>query len=227
MIYLFHGSDTDKVRTKAFEWVQKARSKEPNLVYTRIARHELSQAALDEAVLSGGLFVERMLVLLDDPFPKGKSDESEGEERDDSGLVEENIAALAKTNNAIVVLAPQLASSKVKKIAAKAAMTYVFDAKAARETARGFNSALVNALAARNRGALWLEVVRAQRAGDAPEMLHGLLHWKARDLMLKGSRAWTFKEARALSLDLILLLQDSRRGGLELASALERFALTI
>jgi hypothetical protein len=58
-------------------------------------------------------------------------------------------------------------------------------------------------------------------------MLHGLLHWKARDLMKKGSRSWTSEESRRLSLALIALLQGSRRGGLDLPLALERFALSI
>jgi len=103
----------------------------------------------------------------------------------------------------------------------------VFDKLAAREDARGFNNSLVNALAARSREKLWLEIARALQAGDAPEMLHGLLHWKARDLMAKGDRAWTPKESRVLSLSLISLLQSSRRGGLDLALTLEKFALSI
>jgi hypothetical protein len=85
----------------------------------------------------------------------------------------------------------------------------------------------VNALATRSPEKLWLEIIRAERAGDAPEMLHGLLHWKARDLMEKGSRAWKSEESRKLSLTLIELLQNSRRGGLDLALSLERFALSI
>ncbi len=49
MIYLFSGSDVDKVREKAFEWVEKARAKEPNLLYKRLAREDLSLGTLTEA----------------------------------------------------------------------------------------------------------------------------------------------------------------------------------
>jgi len=230
MIYLFHGSDIEKTRTKAFEWVAKARAKEPNLAYVRLAREELTSAALEDAALSGGLFVSRLLVLIDDPFPAARAtnDEENGEaERNAGSVFEEHIDALADSDNAIILLAPKLAAAKAKKLAAKAKMTYVYDKPAAFEEKRGFNTNLVNALAARSREKLWLEVNRAIRAGDAPEMLHGLLHWKARDLMEKGSRAWTPKESRQLSLTLIELLQSSRRGGLDLALSLERFALSI
>src|SRR5437762_2172613 len=109
MIYLFHGSDVPKVRTKAFEWIAKARAKEPNLVYVRLAREELTPAVLEDAAQSGGLFVSRMLVLLDDPFPASRavSEEEEiGEEVSNGSVIEEQLDMLAASDNAIVILAP-------------------------------------------------------------------------------------------------------------------------
>jgi len=229
MIYLFYGTDIERVRTKAFEWVAKAQEKEPNLAYVRLAREELTAATLEDAALSGGLFVKRLLILIDDPFPAARAmtEEDTDEEEGVTNVFEEHIEALAASDNAIVILAPKLAALKAKKLAAKAKVEYKFDAPAARVAARGFNGNLVNALAARSRENLWLEVNRALMAGDAPEMLHGLLHWKARDLMEKGSRSWKPQEARRLSLNLIELLQASRRGGLDLSLSLEKFALSI
>lgn len=237
MLYLFYGSDEGKVRERAFAWVAAARAKEPNVAYARIAREELTGAALEEAAAAGSLFAKRTLVLLDDPFGKarGGSDEGEVDEADASAgarIVDAHLDALAASENVIVLVAPKLPPAKAKKLAAKAAKSYAFDVRVTPSTARGFNSALVNALAARSRERLWLEVVRALRAGDAPEMLHGLLHWKARDLMdLPAGRqekgVWTPEEARALSLALITLLMDARRKGLDLAASLERFALSL
>ena len=230
MMYLFHGSDIEKVRTKAFDWVAKARAKEPNLAYVRLAREELTAAALQDAAQSGGLFVSRLLIVLDDPFPTARAaaeDEEGGEERETGNILDDFLDELAASNNAIVILAPKLAAAKVKKLAAKAKAEYKFDMPIARADTRGFNSNLVNALAARSRDKLWLEINRALRAGDAPEMLHGLLHWKARDLMEKGSPKWKPQESRELSLALIELLQSARRGGLDLGLSLERFALSI
>jgi len=234
MIFLFHGSDTNKVRTKAFEWVAKARAKEPNLAYTRLAHEDVSEGALLDAASAGGLFVSRLLVLIDDPFPPART--TQGDEDTEDGenighpmsyILAKYIDQLAASDNAIVILAPKLAAAKAKKLGAKAKLTYVFDLAHPRESARGFNSALVNALAVHSRDKLWLEVVRALRAGDPPEMLHGLLHWKARDIMEKGSRTWKPQEARALSLSLISLVQDSRRKGLDLSQSLERYALSL
>jgi DNA polymerase III delta subunit len=229
MIYLFHGSDVEKTRAKAFAWVAAARAKEPNLAYVRLAREELTPSALEDAALSGGLFVQRLLILIDDPFPNAHAEGEEGGkgETGSDTTLEEHLDNLAASDNAIIILAPKLAAAKAKKLSAKAKKEYKFDKPAAREDARGFNSDLVNALSARSREKLWLEINRALYAGDAPEMLHGLLHWKARDLMSKGSRAWSPKESRQLSLALIELLQNSRRGNLDISLSLERFALSI
>lgn len=217
MIYLFHGTDAGKARAKAFEWVAKARAKEPDLVYTRLAASDISEAALSEAASAGGLFVKRLLVLIDDPFAEPVSGEA----------FEDALDALVQSDNAIVVLAPKLLAAKKKKLEGLATKAYAFAAAPRRDIARGFNSALVNALGSRSREKLWLEIERALRAGDAPEMLHGTLRWKARDLMEKGSPKWTLAEARSLSITLISLLQESRRGGLDLPQALERWALSI
>ena len=228
MIYLFHGSDVEKVRTKAFAWVAAARAKEPNLAYARLSREELTSAALEDVASSGGLFVKRLLILIDDPFPAaGVVPEGEDDDAVMVSVLDDHLDELAESDNAIVLLAPKLAAVKVKKFVAKAKVEYRFDKPAAAEGGRGFNSAFVNALANRSRAALWLELNRALSAGDAPEMLHGLLHWKARDLMSNGSRAWSSQESRQLSLDLIELLQSSRRGGIPLSLALEQFALSI
>ena len=217
MIYLFYGSDEARVRAKAFAWVAAARVKEPNLAYTRLAREELTSAGLEDATVSGGLFVSRTLILIDDPFPvrgvpsyeRAANDEEEGgsetEQTVGTSLVEEYLDRLVASDNAIIILAPKLAAVRAKKLAAKAAKEYRFDLSAPREAGRGFNSALVNALAARSPDKLWLELNRALRVGDAPEMLHGVLHWKARDLMEKGSAKWSPRESRALSLSLILI----------------------
>ena len=135
MIYLFHGSDVEKTRTKAFEWVAKARLKEPNLAYVRLSREELTDSVLEDAALSGGLFVKRLLVLVDDPFPSTRAAEEEGgDEKEESAstVLEEHLDALATSDNAIIILAPKLATAKTKKLSAKAKMEYRYDKSIAR-----------------------------------------------------------------------------------------------
>lgn len=221
MIYLFTGSDANKARAKAFQWVAAARAKAPDAPYARMSADSLDERALRDALSAQGLFFSKTLLVLDDPFSVSESAE----------LVLSLLPELAASQNIIAIIAPKLLAARVRKVEAVAEKTFVCDAP--KKAARGFNNALVNALAARDREALWKEILKAQRQGDAPEMVHGLLHWKARDLMQKasgtsGSRnSWSKDEARTLSRNLILLLSDSRGRDLPLNLALERFALSV
>ena len=215
MIYLFTGSDTNKVRAKAFAWVEAARHKQPDAPYRRIAAEDISEPALMDAVSAQGLFFSKSLVLLDDPFALKDSGET----------VLASLKALKDSPNPVAILAPKVHAAHAKKL--EAAAEKVFKIDAVKKESRGFNAGLVNALAVKDGEKLWEEIVRATRMGDAPEMLHGLLHWKARDLMQKGGRGWSASDARKLSLDLIELLSDARSESLDLSVALERFALSI
>ncbi len=215
MIYLFHGSDTAKVRAKAFAWVAAARAKAPDAAYIRLDVDTLTEQSLMEALGMQGLFFSKSLILLDDPF--GNAERAE--------LVLENISLLAESANPVAIVAPKLLAARAKKIEGKAEKVFKIDA--VEKAKRGFNNDLVNALSAKDGATLWKELQKAERQGDVPEMLHGLLHWKARQMMEKGGRGWSSREARALSRQLIELLADSRRGDLPLSPALERFALSL
>ena len=216
MIYLFTGSDVNKVRQKAFAWVEAARRKAPEAPYVRIAPDEVSVESLSSAAGASGLFFSKSLVLVDDPFSF----------KDSGEVVLETLKALAESPNPIAILAPKLLAVPLKKIEGKAEKVFTVDVAAKRES-RGFNAGLVNALGAKDGKALWLEIVKAKRGGDVPEMIHGLLHWKARDMMEKGSRAWKPEEARLLSMDLIELLSDARSESGDLGERLESFALSL
>jgi len=209
MIYFFTGSDIGKARAKAFAWIAATRAKVPDAAYIRIGVDELSPETLTEARGTSGLFFAKTLILIDDPFSKKETGE----------LVLEHLTFLKESPNPIAVLAPSIHPAHAKKIEAKAEKVFVTDSVA--RPARGFNAGLVNALAGKDPKVLWLEVARALRQGDAPEAVHGLLHWKARDLMQKGR-----KEGRALSRTLIEVLATSREEARDLGLELERFALS-
>lgn len=215
MIYLFHGSDANKARAKAFQWVSLARDKAPDAVYVRLTAEQTTTEALKDALSVQGLFFSKSLILLDDPFALTESGEA----------VLELLSELSTSTNPIAILAPKLLSARVKKIEAKAEKVFKIDVT--EKVVRGFNNGLVNALGAKDAAALWKELQKAYRQGDAPEMIHGLLHWKARDMMKKGNPKWGKDGARKLSRDLIMLISTSRSGDLQLNEGLERFVLGV
>jgi hypothetical protein len=215
MIYLFHGSDAMRARAKAFVWVAAARAKAPDAAYVRLQGSQITEEALRDAISAQGLFFAKSLILIDDPF----ADEAAGE------TVLSMLDMLAASGNPVGILAPKLLAARAKKLETAAAKVFKEDSVPKRD--RGFNSALVNALATKDGKALWKEIMKAEREGDVPESIHGLLHWKARDMMQKGSQAWGRGGARDLSLSLIELVSLARSGDLPLGPSLERFALSL
>lgn len=215
-MYLFTGSDGDKVRKQAFALIDASRRKAPMAPYMRLSPEEITIESLEGALYTQGLFYDRSLVVLDDPFQLSESAE----------VVLERLDLLEKSENPVFIIAPKLLPARRKKIEGKATKVFVHDVKEKTE-GRGFNSALVNALGAKDGKALWLELMKAKQAGDPPELLHGLLHWKARNLMEKGNRTWSSEDARTLSISLILLVSEKGRSELPLQESLERFALTL
>ena len=204
-----------KARAKAFAWVTAARAKAPDAAYIRLQGPQITESALNDAISSQGLFFAKSLILLDDPF----SDEEAGD------TVLDMLEVLAGSDNPVGILAPKMLAARTKKLEAVAVKSFKEDAVPKRD--RGFNSNLVNALGSRDGKTLWKEIMKAEREGDVPEVIHGLLHWKARDMMQKGNPAWGKDGARELSVRLIELLSDARSGDLPLSPALERFALKI
>ncbi len=142
-----------------------------------------------------------MLVLLDDPFSLAGTGE----------LVLERLKTLAESQNPIAILAPKLLA-RMKKLEA-AAEESICRRLQRKKPARG-NGGLVNALAARRSRAG--RVTEGGRLGDAPEM-HGLLHWKARDLMQKGGGSGVQKERASFRSRLSNYYPDSRSGDLPLS----------
>jgi len=120
MIYFFFGSDTNKIRTKAFAWVAAARAKEPQLMYTRLSVTEITDSALLEASSAGGLFVKRLLILIDDPFAKTQTGAKSGKVSGVPEILMAHLDSLAESDNAIVILAPQISATYAKKIIKKA-----------------------------------------------------------------------------------------------------------
>jgi hypothetical protein len=86
--------------------------------------------------------------------------------------------------------------------------------------------ALANALRAGNKKALWVGYQRELLNDAAPEAIHGVLFWAAKDMLLK-SRADAEKiRAKKLIANLTELPHEARRRGEDLEYALERFVLS-
>jgi DNA polymerase III delta subunit len=92
---------------------------------------------------------------------------------------------------------------------------------------RGFDPfGLTFALAAHDKKKLWLGLTQALRAGEKPEAIAGLLHWKVRQ-ELERATGKKREDLVNLSRRLVFMYHDSHRGAGSLELLLEQFALTL
>jgi hypothetical protein len=86
--------------------------------------------------------------------------------------------------------------------------------------------AVANALARRDKRALWVNYQSEIAGGAAPEAVHGVLFWGAKDLFMKSRDKGTQERAQKLVAALAELPHEARRRGEDLEYALERFVLS-
>lgn len=100
-------------------------------------------------------------------------------------------------------------------------------AKKAAAKERGFDPfGLSYALASRDKKKLWLGLTASLEAGEKPEAIAGLLHWKIKQELERASGAKR-ESLINLSRQIVWMYHDSHRGAGDLELLLERFALTL
>ncbi len=217
MIYLFHGTDTNKARAKAFQWVAAARAKAPEAAYLRLSSEQISEESLANAMSAQGLFFAKSLILLDDPF----ADKEAGE------LVLASLKALAASENPIAILAPKLAASAGKKLELAAAKVFTEGPHCKEGGARIQWHAGERARRQGRPSSLEGDSLGVSPGRPRPKWCTASCTGRRATLCKKGGGKWGARGARELSLSLIELLSDSRGRDVPLSLALERFALSL
>lgn len=206
MLYFFSGSDTDK-SGEALRAALDTYAK--NLRVVRITDAH-ARADLEAALQGGGLFAEKRAVVLSHIY-----------ENDDlRDLLSEQIPRMAKSDEMFFVLEGSLDAPTRKSIEKYAAEFARFDAKKAAKAETIFS--LANALQSGKKKELWIGYQRELQAGKAPEAIHGVLFWAAKQYVMRSDS----DRARTLVAELAELPHEARRQGVELEYALEQFVLS-
>ena len=205
-MYIFlSGTDTDALRAKLSTTIEKIGKGAPVLRITDAH----TRADLDTALLGGGMFAEKRVVVFDNVL-------ANQELRDVLLGALPNIARSAEQ----YVLLESAADAATRKVIEKyAESSERFDAKKGKPQETIF--ALANALQRGDKKALWVGYQRELLAGKAPEAIHGVLFWAAKQALLRSANAVN----RSRVAELAELPHEARRNGEELEYALERFVL--
>ncbi|MDO8514446.1 MAG: hypothetical protein Q7S50_02800 [bacterium] len=217
MMYFFVGTDREKTRA-AMDAAIKKLPKE-NVRVVRISDAHTSEDL--RATLQGaGMFGEARVVVLDGVFANEEM----------MPLAESALPAMKKSSETFFILEEKPLADVRKKIEKYAEKTERYDAAGKKRDGSIFG--LSNALARKDKKALWVGYQRELAKGTAPEAIHGVLFWAVKDLFMKSLPAGrqeatgAHNRAKKLIAELAELPHEARRRGEELEYALERFVLS-
>jgi hypothetical protein len=208
MLYLFLGTD----RKKARDAMNSAIKKLPHRERVHITdAHSLADLAA--ALSGGGMFGETRAVILDGVFAN--------EELRQRLL--ERLPQLAEASDDFFVFEEKLDAATKRSVAKYAESVETFDAPKGEKDNAIFR--LRFALEKGDKKALWVGLMHEYASGKAPEVVHGFLFWAAKQIVLNARMAQG-QRGRKLLARLAELPHESRRRGMELEYALERFVLS-
>lgn len=205
-MYLYIGTDREKARAKMAADIAKA-AKEADIIRITDA-HTLDD--LKTALRGGGMFAKRHILIFENTNANPEMRESLLD------ALEEGIAA------PVFIFEEKLLVAERKRFEKYAEKVEKFDAP--KKERDGSIFAIANALRAGDKKALWVSYMREIAKGGAPEAIHGVLFWGAKDAFLKSGGK--DERTRRLVADLAALPHEARRRGEDLEYALERFVLS-
>jgi len=211
MLYIFSGTDTAKVRSLLEKKLAEYQAKGFDVVKVSDAHTAID---LQAALAGGGMFSRPRVVVCEHVL---------GHEEMGPRIIAD-IEHLAKTEDPIILLETKIDAATRKKIEEHAHSVVRHDAKAAARDTAIF--ALADALQRTDKKALWVGYMRELEKGGAPEAIHGVLFWAAKQQALKSTGLELAKANERIAA-LSELPHDARRAGVELEYALERFVLTL
>ncbi len=134
------------------------------------------------------------------------------------------LPALASSPDRFFMLEEKPDAELKKKLQKYAEKIEVFDAVKKKEYPSVFK--LADYLKKGDKKNMWVAYQRELASGNAPEAIHGVLFWGAKQYVLAARSAKDIARGRNLVASLAELPHESRRRGEELEYALERFILS-
>lgn len=210
MLFFFSGTDTEKARAAIRKEIEK-RARGADIVRITDA-HSAGDARA--ALQGGGMFGSERVVV----FEHLLQNEATGD------ILMDYLESLRDARELYFVLEEKVLAPIRKKFEKYAEKVEIFDRP--KEVRDNSIFLLANALQRRDKKALWVGYMQELAKGSAPEMIHGILFWSAKQNFLKSSGAARQKAADTIAA-LAELPHKARRNGFDMEYALERFVLSV
>lgn len=250
MIYLLHGTDTEKSRNKLRELVAVMMKKKPDAGHMKMNDEDFDASRLDELAGVAGLFTSKVIVEMDNVFRNKEAKE----------IILDKIKEIKESENIFIFLEEKLDKKSLEKFEKHSEKIQVFGKESdgrifgVGDTGKNFNIndfnifAVGDAFGRRDKKGLWVLYQKATRRSIPTEEIHGLISWQARAMLLasrsnnvsdSGLKPFVYQkssgfarnfkpdELENLSLKLVSIYHDARRGKMNPENALEKFILEV
>ncbi len=237
MLYFIHGNDREQARAKLNMLLNSLFTKKPNASFFKLDDRSCTEADIEEMIGGRGLFENKYVVLLENTLQNENTKD----------IVLTRLKEIAGSQNIFIVFEGEMDKQTSAKIEKKAEKVLEFTLpKTAQKKDKFDIFALTDAFGARDKKRVWVLLQKAFLAGLSPEEIHSMLFWQTKTMLLakhedtaqntglnpfvfKKSKAsaqkFTDSELRNLSLGLVLLYHDARRGIVPFETGLEQFLL--
>jgi hypothetical protein len=237
MLYLIHGSDTDKTLVKFQALISALRVKRPDAEVFNIQSDSFKVAEFENLIVGQGLFEQKYIVVANSICEVDTVREE----------IVTRLLDMTQSPN-VFVFREGVLDTKTKKEFEKHATKQEEHVVRKGEEQRFNIFSLADALGRRDSKALWVLYTRALRACAVPEEIHGTLAWQVRSMLATSVsksadeagqkpftyskakqflRNYTSEELKKMSSELVALYHDAHRGIHDLDIALERWILRV
>lgn len=212
MLYLFHGTDTQKAREKARALIDALQKKKPDASYFKQTTDTLDEAVLEELTQSQGLFERKFIVYMD-----GILEEAEKKE-----LLLSKLEPIKESDNIFVLLEKKI-DAKSKKLFEKwAEKIQVYD-EAEKKKPDGFNIFdMTYALSSGDIPKAWALFNEARRKEMRGEEIHGVLWWHSKKMYERNPNDMRMKNKLY---EMMSMYHEAHRGNIDFLRGLERWVL--
>jgi len=216
MLYVYHGSDEKVSRGKLHRAMDSLQKRVPYAHILRVTEEDEDAVSIKDILESQGLFHAKHIILLD----RALSNKSIRED------VFKHLKEIQESPHVFFIYEGKLLSLYEKKLSQYAEK--IEKSEKDEKGAKIENAfALANAFGSRKRPETWVEYRKALLKGSAPEALHGMLFWKVKDMLIKGRCGNREDEYKKILGVLAEMPHKTRRDGVELEYALEKFILSL
>lgn len=238
MIYFLHGKDTETSRVKLNTLVESLRTKKPDATYVRFDEETFEPENIDQYISGQGLFEQKLIVVFDRILTN----------KETKKCILDRLTDIANSDNIFLVWEESVDAATRKKFE-KVSEKVQESVHSEKIKIKEFNIFdLSDALGNRNAKNLWILYQKAKMHNISDEEIHGILLWLAKSMLLaeKSNSAkeaglnpfvyrkasgfrknYSSRELQDLSLQLVTLYHEARRGRAPLSVSLEQFTLSL